>query len=58
MTQRVTPAELYEQFSDRLDLRWICGKSEAGRRELEPTGFTRVRPWSVSSRPFTPRASR
>jgi len=39
MTQRVTPAELYEQFSDRLDLRWVSGKSEAGRRELEPVGF-------------------
>ncbi len=39
MTQRVTPAELYEQFSDRLDLRWVCGKSEARKRELEPTGF-------------------
>lgn len=39
MTQRVTPAELYEQFSDRLDLRWLSGKSEARKREIEPTGF-------------------
>ncbi|NEZ04665.1 HPr(Ser) kinase/phosphatase [Wenzhouxiangella sp. XN201] len=39
MSQRVTPAELYEQFSDRLDLHWVNGKSEAVRRELEPTGF-------------------
>ncbi|HSH26327.1 MAG TPA: HPr(Ser) kinase/phosphatase [Wenzhouxiangella sp.] len=39
MIQRVTPAELYEQFSERLDLRWVSGKSEAGKRELEPTGF-------------------
>ncbi|QKK01986.1 MAG: HPr(Ser) kinase/phosphatase [Pseudomonadota bacterium] len=40
---RVTPAELYEQFSDRLELRWINGKSEADRRELVATGF-RSRP--------------
>ena len=39
MIQRITPAELYEQFSERLDLRWVSGKSEAGKRELEPTGF-------------------
>jgi HPr kinase/phosphorylase len=39
MSQRVTPAELYEQFSDRLDLHWVNGKSEAVRRELEPTRF-------------------
>ncbi len=39
MTQRVTPAELYEQFSDRLSLRWITGKREAAEREIESTGF-------------------
>lgn len=39
MTQRVTPAELYEQFSDRLDLHWITGKREAAEREIESTGF-------------------
>lgn len=39
MTARVTPAELQEQFAERLDLRWINGKREAARRELEPTGF-------------------
>jgi HPr kinase/phosphorylase len=39
MSQRVTPAELYQQFSERLDLRWVCGKAEAEKRHLEPTGF-------------------
>lgn len=39
MTSSVTPAELFEQFSDRLDLHWVTGKAEAARRELEPTGF-------------------
>ncbi len=39
MTSSVSPAELYEQFAERLGLNWVCGKSEAGRRELKPTGF-------------------
>ena len=39
MTSSVTPAELYEQFAGRLGLNWVCGKSEAHRRELRPTGF-------------------
>jgi HPr kinase/phosphorylase len=39
MGARVTPAELFEQFFERLELRWINGKAEAARRELEPTGF-------------------
>src|SRR5690554_4922471 len=39
MTQRVTPTELYEQFSDRLDLHWVTGKREAAEREIESTDF-------------------
>ncbi|NBB92128.1 MAG: HPr(Ser) kinase/phosphatase [Gammaproteobacteria bacterium] len=39
MTQRVTPAELHEQFSDRLDLHWVTGKAEAAKRAIEPVGF-------------------
>lgn len=39
MNPRVTPAELFEQFSERLDLRWVNGKSEAAKREIEPSGF-------------------
>ena len=39
MTSSVTPAELHEQFAERLGLTWVCGKSEARRRELTPTGF-------------------
>ena len=39
MTSSVSPAELYEQFAERLGLSWVCGKSEAPQRELRPTGF-------------------
>lgn len=39
MTTRVTPAELHEQFADRLDLKWVTGKREASKREIRPSGF-------------------
>ncbi len=39
MTTRVTPAELHDQFAERLGLAWVCGKREARLREIEPTGF-------------------
>ena len=26
MTDSVTPAELFKAYSERLDLRWICGR--------------------------------
>ncbi len=43
MTTRITPAELHDQFADRLGLAWVCGKNEARLREIKPTGF-QIRP--------------
>ncbi len=43
MTSAVTPAELYQSFSERLGLRWVCGKAAAHQREIAATSF-RARP--------------
>ncbi|MCC5864760.1 MAG: HPr(Ser) kinase/phosphatase [Wenzhouxiangella sp.] len=43
MTSEVTPAELYQSFSERLGLRWVCGKAAAESRRIAATSF-RVRP--------------
>src|SRR5690625_3159950 len=39
MSPQLTLADLFEQFSERLDLRWISGQPEAARRHIEPAGI-------------------
>jgi len=34
MTDSVTPAELFKAYSERLDLRWICGRKAADTRQI------------------------
>ncbi len=43
MTSQITAAELYQHYSDRLDLRWVTGKSQASRRRISAINF-KVRP--------------
>ncbi len=43
MTRAVTPLDLYQSFSERLGLRWLAGKHEAGNREIVAASF-HVRP--------------
>ncbi|MDX1625930.1 MAG: HPr(Ser) kinase/phosphatase [Wenzhouxiangellaceae bacterium] len=39
MTQALAVSELFERFSEPLELTWICGRREARRRELSVTSF-------------------
>src|SRR5690625_3998190 len=39
MSPQLTLADLFEQFSERLGLRWISGQPEAARRHIEPAGI-------------------
>src|SRR5699024_10422006 len=36
MSPQLTLADVFEQFSERLGLRWIIGQPEAARRHIEP----------------------
>lgn len=43
MSRTLTTEQIYEQFSDRLDLSWVAGREHAAARELTATSF-QVRP--------------
>lgn len=43
MSRSLTAADLVRRFSERLDLSWVCGESQAAQRELAATTF-RARP--------------
>ena len=43
MTSQITAAELFQHYSDRLDLRWVTGKRQAHHRKISAINF-KVRP--------------